>query len=147
MDYWSSVTNFHCLTHSDDLLDSITRITPPHDALQERALGVVKIPLRTPTIRQLSARYLTNTNGVETVTCTRHHPLIILSACIVSYRYRELGRGEMQVGLDDEGGLHGVKFYLSRHNEAVRLVSHGNVMDARSYLRKGCPPSLRSNIW
>jgi predicted RNA-binding protein Jag len=54
----------------------------------------------------------------------------------------------MQIGIDDEGGQYGVKFYQSRHNEAARLIGgHGNVLDARAFLRKGCPPSLRGCMW
>lgn len=54
----------------------------------------------------------------------------------------------MHIGLDDDSATsHATKFYQSRHSEGLEIIASGNVIDARNFLRRGCPPSLRAVIW
>lgn len=54
----------------------------------------------------------------------------------------------MHIGLDDDGATpHATKFYHSRHAEGLDIIASGNVIDARRFLCRGCPPSLRAVIW
>ncbi len=54
----------------------------------------------------------------------------------------------MHIGIDDDGATaHATKFYPSRHMEGLEIIASGNVIDARRYLIRGCPPSLRAVMW
>jgi hypothetical protein len=45
------------------------------------------------------------------------------------------------------GNSAGFKFLSSRHEEAEFIIQKGSMLDAQTYLRKGCPLSLRSKLW
>lgn len=54
----------------------------------------------------------------------------------------------MHIGLDDDGATsYATKFYHSRHMEGLEIIASGNVIDARKYLIRGCPTSLRAVMW
>jgi hypothetical protein len=39
------------------------------------------------------------------------------------------------------------KYLATRHEEGEYIIQHGNMQDALSYLRRGCPPTLRFKLW
>lgn len=70
---------------------------------------------------------------------------IYLLRCI---SFAELSPSVMHIGLDDDSATpHATRFYQSRHTEGLEIIASGNVIDARNFLRRGCPPSLRAVIW
>jgi hypothetical protein len=88
-------------------------------------------------------------------------------------RYRELSTAHMQFGLDETNVAPGTKFAVQRHEEGMNVLklfnmggppgapagagaasSSGagesnfpNMLLARKYLRRGCPPSLRAKMY
>lgn len=71
-------------------------------------------------------------------------------------RYKELSINYMQFGLDETNYVLGTKFAVQRHEEGMNILQLfntninineiticPNVLLARKYLRRGCPPSLR----
>eukprot|EP01031_Cornospumella_fuschlensis_P026974 gene26974-32589_t len=75
-----------------------------------------------------------------------------LTLAEVADRYAELSSAYSQIGVDDiqttgAGGLGGTRFLLQRQEEAEAALAAGSMLQARSFLRRGCPPSLRARIW
>lgn len=65
-----------------------------------------------------------------------------------SHSFPDLSPSIMHIGLDDDSPTpHATKFYHSRHAEGLDIIASGNVIDARRFLCRGCPPSLRAVIW
>jgi hypothetical protein len=62
-------------------------------------------------------------------------------------RYPELAPSNTQMGLDENNSIWGNKFSYARHEEGEAICSSGNALDARVYMRRGVPPSLRNRIW
>ena len=107
------------LFDSEDLLETSVAIRNPNmkPGHIERRLGMVKINLPVPTLQQLINRYA------------------------------ELSPGFTQLGLDEVYVNLSTKVCLARHEEGDAIASYGNAVDARLFLRRGCPPSLRARIW
>lgn len=119
------------LFDSEDLLETSVAIRNPNmkPSHVERKLGMVKINLPLPSLQELIKRYA------------------------------ELSLSLTQLGLDEGyvcsggggggGGTGGSRYQVchSRHEEGEAIATCGNAVDARHFLRRGCPPSLRARIW
>jgi hypothetical protein len=104
----------------------------PSSATVDRGLGLIKLQFPSPTFLELGAR-----SGSS-------FSLLL----ILSLRFPDLSPSVMHIGLDDDCATpHANKFYHSRHTEGLEIIASGNVIDARRYLCRGCPPSLRAVIW
>lgn len=107
------------LFDSEDLLETGIAIQNPNMnlALADRYMGLLKLNLPVPTLDQL----------IE--------------------RFAELNCSEAQFGVDDGHSTLGAKFCTSRHEEGEAVISQGTLLDARSYLRRGVAPGLRTRLW
>lgn len=108
------------LFDSEDLLETAAAILDSNisRSARERSLGLLKIPLITPTLSELSKRY------------------------------HEFHAYAMQFGIDDLSARNGVRFSQTRHMAVDDAVKHPlDVMSARKQLRSGVPPSLRGKMW
>jgi len=107
------------LYDSEDLFETCIAINCPYMKLPylDKFLGLMKIGLKTPGLSELIARY------------------------------PELSPAHTQMGLDENNSIWGNKFSYARHEEGEAICSHGNALDARIYMRRGVPPSLRNKIW
>jgi hypothetical protein len=108
------------LFDSEDLLETAAAIREPvmSRVAKERCLGLLKVPLITPTLSDLSRRY---------------HELHVYS---------------MQFGIDDLSARYGVKFSQTRHVAGEDAINHSyDSLAARKQLRSGAPPSLRGRMW
>ena len=107
------------LFDSEDLLETMVNIRSANlkPGHAGRSLGLIKLSLKTPTIEELSARF------------------------------KELGAGYTQLGLDEKHAAGGIKFCHQRHEEGEALAACGNTIEARKHMRRGVSPSLRAKIW
>mmetsp|Transcript_403 Transcript_403/g.755 ORF Transcript_403/g.755 Transcript_403/m.755 type:complete len:566 (+) Transcript_403:85-1782(+) len=108
------------LFDSDDLLDTIVRVRPENiqPSYIDRTIGLIKMPLRTPTLQE------------------------------VSQKFPDLCPSIMHVGIDDDGsGQHSARFFQSRLAEAQEIIASGSVLEARRFLTRGCPPAFRGSLW
>lgn len=120
------------LFDSEDLLETSVAIRNPNmkPSHVERKLGMVKINLPLPTLQELIKRYADLSSSLT-----------------------QLGLDEGFVSAVGGGGGGGSSRYQgyqvchSRHEEGEAIASFGNAIDARQFLRRGCPPSLRARIW
>jgi len=112
------------LFDSEDLLETMIAIgASKGDSPVENTLGMLSVALATPTSREFAALF------------------------------PEMSFSIMQCGLDDAISSN----VISRHNalrythcrliEAEDIINGGSVHEARNYLKRGCPPSLRSKMW
>lgn len=107
------------LFDSEDLLETATSIRNPNMKPESasKILGLIKISLNTPTLEDFT------------------------------HRYREMSVGLSQLGFDERHVSMGTKFCFQRHEEGEALAYFGTSMEARKYMRRGVPPSLRAKIW
>lgn len=108
------------LFDSEDLLETAAAIRDSNSSrtARERSLGLLKIPLVTPTLFDLSKRY---------------HEFHVYA---------------MQFGIDDVCAKFGVKFSQTRHLAAEEVIKNSlDALSARKQLRSGAPPSLRGKLW
>jgi hypothetical protein len=109
------------LFDSEDLMETILAVKNPMLKISttDRYLGSIKLAVSVPEYVELQRRY-------QELTC--------------SYS---------QLGLDDlhASGL-GMKLIAHRHEEAEFIISHGaSILDARKFMKRGVPLSLRYKIW
>lgn len=63
-------------------------------------------------------------------------------------RFSELLCGYSQLGLDEiQTTAGGLRLMSLRHEEGESIAAGGSMLDARRYLRRGCPPALRYRLW
>jgi hypothetical protein len=109
------------LYDSEDLYESIAAVRNPNlkQAYEDRIIGHIKLNIKTPTNAELCAMF------------------------------HELNPGTPQLGIDDKSAAIGNKICHSRQDEADSMcVSHAcPILDARRYLRKGCPVGLRNKLY
>ena len=108
------------LFDSEDLLETGIGIRSMNAKTEftSRILGMVKLFLRTPSLHDFQKKY------------------------------SDLSPVFTQVGMEEKRqGTGGHKFMLSRHEEGEAIASYGTALDARKYLRRGVPHSLRARIW
>jgi hypothetical protein len=72
-------------------------------------------------------------------------PVMDLEAAIEAFP--ELSCAETQFGVDDGNVQFGAKFCATRHEEAEAVITLGSIVDARQFIRRGCPPGLRARLW
>jgi hypothetical protein len=72
-------------------------------------------------------------------------PVMDLEAAIEAFP--ELSCAETHFGVDDGNGQFGAKFCATRHEEAEAVITLGSMVDARQFIRRGCPPGLRARLW
>lgn len=116
----SARENVRFLFDSEDLLETAAAIRDSNLSriARDRSLGLLKIPLITPTLSELSKRY---------------HEFHVYA---------------MQFGVDDTSSQVGVKFSQARHLAGEEAVKRSlDVLTARKQLRSGIPPSLRGKMW
>lgn len=66
----------------------------------------------------------------------------------VARRYSELGFIHSQLGLDEaHTSAQGLKLLIQRQEEAEAIIASASMQDARKFMRRGVPPSLRCRIW
>jgi len=112
--------NVKFLFDSEDLLETGLAIQNPNVKQQylDRYLGLLKLNLNAMDLEQA-------------IKC-----------------FGELSCHVSQLGLDElSGQVNGTRYAVLRHEEGEALIACGDVLNARIYLRKGCPPSLRSRLW
>lgn len=113
--------NIRFLFDSGDLLETAASIKSVNMNVSSlsRSMGLIKVSLVVPTLQELIQRYV------------------------------ELGPSYSQVGLDDLSQRAGSAFCYNRHEEADTIIAGkgGGALGARNYLKRGCPPSLRSKMW
>lgn len=96
--------------------------------------------------------------AIRNYNCRRNHVergigLINLSLKVLSFseiatRYAELISSNMpQLGMDELTVQYGSKLSSLRHEDMELICSTGCMLDARLFLRRGAPPSLRGKIW
>ena len=108
------------LFDSEDLLETSIGIRSANAKAEyaTRMLGMVKLQLRTSSLFDLQKKY------------------------------SDLAPTYTQIGLDEKwlasGGL---KFSLFRHEEGDAIASFGTALDARKFMRRGVPTSLRQRVW
>jgi len=107
------------LFDSEDLLETGVAIRSPNmkQAHCDRSIGMIKVYLSTPRLVDLAKRF------------------------------SDLSPSLTQIGLDENHATLGSKFCAFRHEEGDAIGTFGNALDARKYLRRGCPTSLRSRVW
>lgn len=107
------------LFDSEDLLETGVSIRNPNMRSNhvERKLGLIKIALPVPSLQALIKRYA------------------------------ELSSHLTQLGLDETFLAWSNKLCHDRHEQGDAIASFGNAVDARQFLRRGCPPSLRQRLW
>ena len=128
------------LFDSEDLLETCASVRSPNlnPAHLERRLGLIKVPLNTPNLQHLIGRYPE------------------LAPTLSQYGLDETYLPPPPVG--GAGGAAGAppplppawcgsKFCNDRHEQADAISSYGSAVDARLFLRRGCPPSCRGKIW
>ena len=116
----SARENVRFLFDSEDLLETAAAIREPNKSRfsKDCILGLLKVPLVTPSLSELSKRY---------------HELHVYA---------------MQFGVDDLSAQFGVKFCQTRHLCAEDSLGHPlDIMSARKQLRSGAPPALRGKLW
>jgi len=115
----ASAESIRFLFDSEDLYETGIAIKSScNKPLQiERYLGMIKVDINVPKLNELIAQYL------------------------------ELSPNMTQLGIDDTNSVWGNKLSVARHEEGEMIASFGNALDARRYMRRGVPPSLRAKIW
>ncbi len=74
--------------------------------------------------------------------------LNVLNLQELTARFSELLSCSMpQLGLDEHTAQYGSKLSAVRHEEAEALSAAGCMLDARYFMRRGVPPSLRCKVW
>eukprot|EP00605_Chrysophyceae_sp_TOSAG23-4_P002110 GSChrysophyteH1.ASY1.ANO1.2336.1 assembled CDS len=69
------------------------------------------------------------------------------SLCDLQKKYYDLHPSLTQLGLDELTVAWGSKLLTSRHEEGEAIATYGTALEARKYMRRGVPPSLRPRIW
>lgn len=107
------------LFDSEDLLDTGISIRNPRLPLSqsELYLGLLKVPL----------------------------PALDLDEIL--FKFPELSCLVPQLGMDECSTGFGTRYTIQRHEEGEAIGAAGNTLDARKYMRRGVPPSLRMRIW
>ena len=107
------------LFDSEDLLETGIGIRSPNAKaeLACQIMGMIKLHLRTPSLYDLQKKY------------------------------SDLSQSLTQLGLDECKEAWGAKFLVSRHEEGAATAAYGTALEARKYMRRGVPPSLRPRIW
>ena len=107
------------LFDSEDLLETGIGIRSPNAKaeLACQMMGMIKLHLRTPSLHDLQKKYC------------------------------DLSQSLTQLGLDDCKESWGAKFLISRHEEGEATATYGTALEARKFMRRGVPPSLRPRIW
>lgn len=73
--------------------------------------------------------------------------LRVLSLQEMIRKYSDLSITHTQVGVDDITNASYSKFLAMRHELGESIISNSDMMQARKYLRRGVPPSLRGEMW
>jgi hypothetical protein len=108
------------LFDSEDLMESIAAIRNPNvkTVHLDRSLGMIKLQI--------------NTLDFESI-CKR---------------FSELHCSFSQLGLDDShANGQGFKLLTQRHDEGEAIIANGSILDARKFLKRGCPLSLRGRLF
>lgn len=110
-------TNVKFLFDSEDLMETVLAIRNPN-LLPEVRVGLV----------QVSAHSLT------------------LEAA--QRRFPELSNLHCQLGLDEaQTSAQGLRVLVQRQEEGEAILSSGSMREARRFLRRGAPPSMRARMW
>lgn len=108
------------LFDSEDLMETIISIRNPNlKAVHiDRYMGLMKLNVSTLDIERLTKRFA------------------------------ELHISYSQLGLDDtHANAQGFKLLAQRHEEGEAIIANGSISEARKFLRRGCPLSLRARMW
>jgi hypothetical protein len=66
----------------------------------------------------------------------------------LAVRFPDMNPAIMQLGLDDDGPTpHAIRFLHNKIAEGQDILSSGSVIEARAYLRRGCPVCIRGLMW
>ncbi len=66
----------------------------------------------------------------------------------LSKRFPELHIAYSQLGLDEtHANAQGFKLLAQRHEEGEAIIASGSISEARKFLRRGCPLSIRGRMW
>jgi hypothetical protein len=108
------------LFDSEDLMETIIAIRNPNlKAVHiDRYLGLIKLNVSTMDIERLARRF------------------------------SELHVAYSQLGVDEtHANAQGFKLLAQRHEEGEAIIASGSISEARIFLRRGCPLSLRTRLW
>lgn len=108
------------LYDSEDLMETILAIRNPNikPNQTERYLGLIKLNTAVPEYNELLKRF------------------------------PDLQLTHSQLGLDEtQLTAAGLKMLASRHEEGEAIITSGSMLDARKFMHRGVPPTLRGKIW
>lgn len=73
--------------------------------------------------------------------------LNVLSLDEISERFSDLNCSMPQLGMDELTAQYGSKLSVVRHEEAEALCANCCMQEARTFMRRGVPPSMRCKVW